>query len=430
MKIGIFAYTGDEPILDTGVTTFNRELVRSLCERYPQHAFSIYLAERNARKFADIAPANLRKIVVPTSSSNRVRAGARLLSRVGYFAGELLRRLGVRRPMRHELLDSIEGLADCDLMIYTVFGFLPEAPLYVTRNFGIKCISAIHDIRVLYSDLEDTAKGALRRRVHLAISRYQLSRIVRESALSLVPSNYIRERLAEKYRSDAPRIRVSYVVPDLDEVADASAPISTPVQDFLNSGRKYIFYPSTIVETKNHINLVRAMVLLRESVPDATLILAGSNQKSELAAQIFAIVAEHGLRENVLHFGFVSESEKIGLYRGAVALVVPSFGESFSLPIWEAFATGCPVIASTDRDIPEQVGDAAVPCDPTSPKDIANRIREVWTDEGLRRRLSEAGLARYEIVRRNSLFSGWESILDQERDPVRATYSLAGDSVR
>lgn len=426
MRIGIFAYTGDMPYLDTGVTTFNRELVQSLCERYPQHSFSIYLAERNACKFADIAPKNLRKIVLRGGVP-----GTRAFSYAGFFAGELLRALGRRsRPMRHSLLDSIEGLGDFDLMLYTVFGFLSEFPLYVTRKFDIKCISAIHDIRMFYSELDDATTFDLRRRAQLTISRYLLFRIIRESALSLVPSNYIRGRLVDKYRSDADRIKVSFVVPEVGGVGQQGGELSARVQEFLNTGRRYIFYPSTIVETKNHISLVRAMALLKHSVPDATLILAGSNVDSPLGKQIFDIVAANGLQQNVLHLGFVSEVDKLTLYRGAVALVVPSIGESFSLPIWEAFAAACPVIASTDRDIPEQVGDAAVLCDPTSASDIASRIREVWTDEGLRQRLCRLGLARYENIRRNSLFSGWESMLDQGRGAVRATYSLAGDSVR
>lgn len=414
MKVAIFAYTDDAPTLDTGVTTYNRELVRSLCVRFPGHTFSVYLAGKNSEKFYDLEFTNLTKIILPGSKSwmNGSGGGATAAASAMFaVVSEVMHRLRIGTRMRHPLYDSIAGLDQYDLIIYTVFGYLPHFPLYIKRNYGIKCISVIHDVRVLYADSADRKNSLWSPRGKFVLSRYLLSRIVRESDRSLVPSNYIKAVLSSRYRRSADRVFVSHVVPDVCAAEYEPASISSRVRDILDAGRRYVFYPSTIVESKNHISLVKAMKLLCREFPEARLILAGSNIESPLAAEVFRYIADNGLQDSVVHLGFVSEADKRALYRAAVALVIPSIGESFSLPIWEAFAHGCPVIASTDRDIPEQVTDAALLCDPRSPDDIALKMRDLWLDAGARRQLAAMGRARYEKVKRDSLFTGWESLI-------------------
>ena len=51
-------------------------------------------------------------------------------------------------------------------------------------------------------------------------------------------------------------------------------------------------------------------------------------------------------RERVVVTGFVSDAELAALYRGAIALVMPSREEGFGLPALEAMASGCAVITS------------------------------------------------------------------------------------
>lgn len=415
MRIAVFAYTDDAPTLDTGVTTYNRELVTRLCERFPAYSFSLFLAPKNSEKFADVEFPNLTKIVLPREGSGRgdgPRGLGGIASLVGFAFRELLHRIHLLRfAMGRQLYGSLDQLGMQDLVIYTVFGLFPDFPLYVKRKFGVTCVSAIHDVRVLYSKPD-----SFKRLISLWRQRYVLSRIVREGDHALVPSNYIREILLSRFAPDPASVCVSYMVPDTVTTAGDIASYSPLVRDILMSARRYIFYPSTMVETKNHLRLAQAIELLKQSAPDVMLVLAGSNRDSELGKELFRYIAAHELTQNIVHVGFVSDAEKTSLYQNAVALVVPSIGESFSLPIWEAFASGCPVVASTDRDIPEQVQSAALLCDPTRPEDIAAKIAMVWLDrDGLRQQLIESGRARYEDAKQNSLFSGWQTIIEAGR---------------
>ncbi len=56
----------------------------------------------------------------------------------------------------------------------------------------------------------------------------------------------------------------------------------------------------------------------------------------------------------------LSDEELKAAYSGAVALVYPSKYEGFGLPILEAIACGCPVIACPNASIPEVSGQAAL----------------------------------------------------------------------
>lgn len=55
-----------------------------------------------------------------------------------------------------------------------------------------------------------------------------------------------------------------------------------------------------------------------------------------------------------------------------------------NLPPLEAFANGCPVIASRVCGSEDQLGDAVLMVDPTKPEEIAQAMLAVFQDESLR----------------------------------------------
>jgi glycosyltransferase involved in cell wall biosynthesis len=74
-------------------------------------------------------------------------------------------------------------------------------------------------------------------------------------------------------------------------------------------------------------------------------------------------------------------------------LTTPSFYEGFGLPALEAMSCGTPVVVSDRASLPEVVGEAGLLVDPDQPEDIATALKRVLTDESLRVKLSEMGLA-------------------------------------
>ncbi len=82
------------------------------------------------------------------------------------------------------------------------------------------------------------------------------------------------------------------------------------------------------------------------------------------------------------------------LYRGALALCVPSYYETFGMPLVEGMACGAPVIASRASCLPEIGGDAALYAPPDDARAWSEALVRVAQDPNLREVLREAGLLR------------------------------------
>lgn len=176
-------------------------------------------------------------------------------------------------------------------------------------------------------------------------------------------------------------------------------PVETPIATEVVAVRakhgirgEYLLYPAQFWPHKNHVNLLTALEHLgRTQGLRPTLVLTGSEKGNR--EHVHQTSRALGLTDRVLDLGFVSAEDLKVLYGGAAALVYPSFFGPDNLPPLEAYAHGCPVIASDIPGSREQLGDAALFFDPMSPADMASRIAEVLTDADLRNRMIEAGRA-------------------------------------
>ena len=152
----------------------------------------------------------------------------------------------------------------------------------------------------------------------------------------------------------------------------------------------YLLYPAQFWPHKNHINLLRAVdILHKRNGLRLNLVLTGSDKGNQ--HYIRDKVCEWELSDQVFDLGFVSRVELSALYEGALALVFPSFFGPDNIPPLEAFALGCPVLASRIAGAEEQLRSAAMLFDPADPTDIADKILVVRSDPALRRQLIEEG---------------------------------------
>jgi glycosyltransferase involved in cell wall biosynthesis len=155
----------------------------------------------------------------------------------------------------------------------------------------------------------------------------------------------------------------------------------------------YLLYPAQFWAHKNHVNLLLAIRLLRDSYDIVfQLVLVGSDKGNKRYVQ--QAVKRLDLGKQVHFLGFVSEKELVSLYRNAFALTYLSFFGPENLPPLEAFALGCPVIASNVSGASEQLGDAALLVDPRNEKQIADAIKSIHDDDALRQTLVARGMAR------------------------------------
>ena len=78
--------------------------------------------------------------------------------------------------------------------------------------------------------------------------------------------------------------------------------------------------------------------------------------------------------ENIIKIGFVDQHDLPALYQKASLFVMPSLYEGFGMPILEALASGCSVIASDIPILRETGGDAITYAQPKSPEDFCKKI--------------------------------------------------------
>lgn len=98
-------------------------------------------------------------------------------------------------------------------------------------------------------------------------------------------------------------------------------------------------------------------------------------------------------RDGVIVTGFVDDEELAALYRGAMALVMPSREEGFGLPALEAMACGCAVITSNAPALVEITGDAALHVQPDADA-LRDAMWRMASDDALRRSLASRGIER------------------------------------
>lgn len=91
---------------------------------------------------------------------------------------------------------------------------------------------------------------------------------------------------------------------------------------------------------------------------------------------------------------YLPQSEVLVLLQSAGALEFASLSEGFGLPVNEAFAAQCPVIASNTTSVLEVTGDAAWSVPPSSAESISAAMLEVPQQSNEREQKIQRGLAR------------------------------------
>lgn len=162
-------------------------------------------------------------------------------------------------------------------------------------------------------------------------------------------------------------------------------------EEYIQTPSKYIFYPAQFWKHKNHINLIKAIEMVREEIPDICLVLSGS--KKNYYHEVLNYIKEHELEKNIVIMGYVTNEQMTYLYKHAVALFMVSIFGPTNIPPLEAMALGCPVAVSNNYGMPEQVGEAGMLFDPCKPEEIAECICKIWNDKELQNNMRKKGIA-------------------------------------
>jgi len=270
--------------------------------------------------------------------------------------GGLWRSWLINNDLKKDNVDVFHGLSN-------------EIPFGI-KKLGIKSVVTIHDLIFLrYPEL------------YPAIDRFfyqQKFRYACENADALVAvSQQTKDDITEFYKIPSERIRVIYQ--DCQSIFFPSHTLREQAgKEILRKyslNKLYIICVSSFSERKNQKRLVEAFKQL--GFKDYELVLVGG--KSKYAEEI-----AQNMQQNIRILYGVPSSDLPALYQGASLCVYPSFFEGFGIPIVEALHSGIPVVAATGSCLEEAGGEGTLYANPLDVNDLADKMRQVLTNDSLR----------------------------------------------
>ena len=150
--------------------------------------------------------------------------------------------------------------------------------------------------------------------------------------------------------------RLSVIPPGVDPVffSDPSAEPGT----ITAAKGPYLLHVGSTIRRKRMDVLLRVFAEVLKEFPDLHLIQAGG----ALTPEQSALAASLQLSGKIVQAPGLSKAQLAALYRDATLLLQTSEAEGFGLPVIEAMACGCPVVASDIAPLREAGGDAADYC--------------------------------------------------------------------
>ncbi len=261
-----------------------------------------------------------------------------------------------------------------------------HAPHYVLPFTSVPTIVTIHDLIHLH----------IRHRNPLApvYARTMLGRAVRKSVRILTVTNAVKHEITSTFGCDDAKVMVT---PNgIDPIFSTAAPKPRP--------GPYFVYAGNDKPHKNVDTLVDAFGRVRRERSNVQLVLAGAPFTRFMS------------RDGVVLAGFVSRNDLVSLYRGALALVMPSLEEGFGLPAAEAMACGTAVITSTNAALVEVTGDAALHVEANDAAGLAAAMLRIADDDAFRAALGSLGIEQARSFT-------WRRCAELTRDVYRAALS-------
>ena len=220
--------------------------------------------------------------------------------------------------------------------------------------------------------------------------QYALPLLLKKSRKIISVSEHTKQDLVKNYGLDPDSIDVVY------HGCDRRLFYPQPDAEILKkySLDKYLLY---VGDLRFYKNLSRCLTAF-DRLPFKEYQFAIAGKKDDFFyPQIERQIQRLSARERIIFLDYVPTADLRLLYSMARSLVFASLYEGFGLPVLEAMACGCPVIASNSTSIPEVGGDSVLYVDPYSVENITQTMYRVLTDAELRTSLSDRGLARAKL---------------------------------
>jgi glycosyltransferase involved in cell wall biosynthesis len=260
--------------------------------------------------------------------------------------------------------------------------FCPFSSLW-PRPLPIPTVLFLHDIQEVFYPEFFTRSDMFSRDYHYPGSTRMADRVITNS-------DFTKQTIVQHHRISPEKVSVAHLC--ADERFFRAAEVARSPHFPLPNGN-FIIYPANRWQHKNHDTLLRALQWLKvEKGRKIKAVFTGYDVPN--CYPLARKASEYGLDGQVYSVGYVSVEELAYLYSKAKLMIFPSLFEGFGIPLVEAMAAGCPVLASNLTSLPEVGVDAIEYFDTSSPQSIGKAIERIWNDEARREELINRGLKR------------------------------------
>lgn len=266
--------------------------------------------------------------------------------------------------------------------------FLPKVDLTIFPNFATwpsvrtnYRAAVVHDLTYLYFPEVVEAKN-------LAHLRRVIPRSIKQADFIITVSETVKAELVKEFSLPPEKCVVTTVPPDATYFQKNTNEIH---KKYGIPTQKFIYFIGNLEPRKDLPTLIEAYCKLPASTKEEySLVLAGGNGwKTEKSRQSLANAKASG--EKVVHVGFVDGKDTAAFYQQASLFVMPSIYEGFGMPILEAMASSCPVIASDIPVLREAAGEAALFAKVGDSDSFSQAIQRLLHDEPLQKELINKG---------------------------------------
>ncbi len=211
----------------------------------------------------------------------------------------------------------------------------------------------------------------------ISLSRKRV--LVQNAAKIITISQNTKNDIIKFYGINESKIKVIYHANSLD--INLCEPIAVP--------EKFLLFIGARGRYKNFIFFIESISPMLQKDKNLNVICVGG---PDFTSEEALFLASNGIKNQILRY-FVSDSQLVYLYKKALAFVFPSLYEGFGLPMLEAFACRCPVVASNCAALREVGQDAALYFDGRSSNSISQAVCQVIENKNLRSDLISKGIA-------------------------------------
>ncbi len=255
------------------------------------------------------------------------------------------------------------------------------------RQVPVPSVVTVHDVMAI--ERPDLHLHGLERLVKSTYYPQAVWRALREATRIIAPTRDAANRICRLEPSASARVRV---------VLEAADPVFRPAADaaqardrarlLTGSGEPYLLVVGANSATKRHADAVAAFA----AVPAPWRLVLLQRQGAD--AGLARLAQQTGAHHRIVWVPCVGRDDVVALMQAAGALIQPSVYEGFGLPIIEAMACGCPVVASDIPVFREVTGDHALFAPPMDVASLGAALKTITGSAALRTDLAAAGLSR------------------------------------